>query len=132
MNPVMWLAVLIIGILLFWDWLAKKRRLARRKSMKNEEFLLAYRGGEQTPNDVQILSIRDRIAREFGLPPSKIRPEDELNRLRDYYSLVVSGHIAHGDLLDDLEADRRESSPESSLVTAETVREFIAASLAHL
>jgi hypothetical protein len=96
--------------------------------MSDEEFLRAYRGGQETAADAQILETRRRIASELAFPILKIKPDDHLLELRDRYCLVVSGHLALGDLFDDLEAAGRTDSP-TPRVYPETVREYIAASL---
>lgn len=131
MNPVLWLGLLIVGVLLTWDWLIKRRRVSSRPEVGDREFLSAYRGPQESPNDPQILEARRRIAKELSLPTGKIRPEDQLTTLRDRYCLVVSGHLALGDLLDDLEKVGKgtDSRPASS---PETVGEYISAFLVRL
>jgi hypothetical protein len=126
-NPLIWLALLSIGVYLAWDWLVKKRRIAQRPEINDQDFLRLYRGPKKTVDDSKVLELRLRIARELGIPASKLTPQDELVYLRDCYSLIVSGHLALSDLLDDLETDRRESSLTPAC--PETIREYIAAAL---
>jgi hypothetical protein len=128
-NPVILLALALIGFLLGWDWLVKRRRTAQRPDVDNQDFLSAYRGSKETAADSQILDVRRQIARELALPVSKIRPDDDLTDLRDRYCVVVSGHLALGDLFDDLAAARREAGTPTQGFYPETVREYIAATL---
>lgn len=124
MNPVLWLAIGTILALLAWDWVVKKRRIAARSDFGDEEFLKSYRGRGEPAPDAQILEARRRVARELGLPESKIRPGDRLDELRDHYCLVVSGHLALSDLDDDVgvggEAEQKASHIETvgDLITA--------------
>ena len=101
--------------------------------MNDQEFLSAFRGPQETGADAQILDVRRRIARELDLPVTRLKPEDEITDLRDRYCLVVSGHLAIGDLLDDLDdmnkaVDGTATTPRAS---PETVREYIASVLAY-
>ena len=129
MNLLFWLAIPLIATLLAWDWLVKRRRVAGRAEVSDCQFLRAYRGSQETAADDVILETRRRIARELGLPVSKIQPQDELTALRDRYCLVVSGHLALGDLFDDLRAAGRGGTKGRGL-NPKTVHESIAAFIA--
>lgn len=127
MNPVAWFGLVLVLLLLGWDWLVKKRRLARRARLTDQDFLSAFRGPVASDADREILEVRRRIAQELALPTSSLRPEDTLTELRDHYCLVVSGHLALGDLLDDLAAARRGAAAAAPPAYPETVRDYIAA-----
>lgn len=126
MNPVTWLVIVLILALLAWDWAVKKRRVRARPAVGDEEFLESYRSSGEPAPDAQILEARRRVARELGLPESKIRPEDRLSELRDRYCLVVSGHLALSDLHDDLELGSQAAQEADPL---ETVGDLITAFL---
>lgn len=131
MNPLGWLALVLVGGLLSWDWLRKRRLIAARPEAGDDSFLRAFRGEAATGADREVLEVRRRIAKELSLPASKLSPEDRLVELRDRYCSVVIGHLALGDLMDDLEAEARKAglAPPSGL--PETVGEYIAAALGY-
>jgi len=91
--------------------------------MSDEEFLRAY-GPGTSATSAQILECRRNIARELGLPASKIMPDDRLRELADRLSFVGSGELALSDLFDDLEAASRGTAARSG-VHPETVRAYI-------
>ena len=119
--------MLLVGLLLGWDWVIKSRRAAQRPEMNDHEFLSAYRGPQASDADAEILGVRRRIAKELHLPESKIRPSDGLTDLRDRYCLVIDGHLALGDLFDDLQDLGATSSTPA--VFPETVHDYVAAFL---
>ncbi len=123
------LSLLLIAFLLLYDWVIKKRRIAVRDGISDNEFLESYRGKGPTEDDARILEIRQRVARELSLPASKISPEDRLIELRDRYCLVVSGHLALGDLYDDLQLEALKPDNCQAL-SPETVGEYITAACA--
>ncbi len=128
MKAQLLLVLLPTFVLLSWDWLVKRRRNARRPEMSDHDFLIAHRGPQDTAEDAQILRLRRQIAKELGLPVSKLRPEDDLIELRDRYSGVVSGHLALGDLFDDLDgAAGRKAAKTLPCITPDTVSEYIPA-----
>ena len=126
MNPVIWLGLALILPLLAWDWSVKKRRIARRPRLTDQEFLEAYVGTGVAKAEGRILEVRSQIARELSLPVSLLRPEDSLTDLRDSYCLAVSGYLALGDLLDDLESAGPGVAATESGAEPETVRDYIA------
>lgn len=126
MNPVLWLALLVILLLLGWDWMVKRRRNAQRSETTEVDFLRGVRGPQKMALDSQILLVRQQIARELGLPTSTIAPDDRLQALRDRYSGVVSGDLALGDLIDDLVDARGPDAPPLS-EAPKTVRDYILA-----
>lgn len=126
MNPFAWLGIVVILVFLAWDWAVKKRRVRARPAVGDEEFLESFRSSGEPAPDTQILEARRWVARELGLPESKIRPEDRLSELRDRYCLVVSGHLALSDLLDDLDLGGQVAQEADHL---ETVGDLIAAFL---
>ncbi len=107
MSVILGVAFSIVVALLGWDRVVKKRRVARREPMDDSLFLREFRGNENTPLDSRILEVRSLISKEFGLPAARVRPDDLLSELRDQFSLVVSGHMALGDLFFDLDDERR-------------------------
>lgn len=129
MNPVMWMAFVLIAFLLTWDWLVKRRRVTRRAELSDEDFLNAYGLQRDAAKDTEILEVRRQIARELGLPSAKLTPDDKLAELRDHFSLVGNGDLALADLFEDLEAAAGKPVTARSRHMPETVREYIAAFL---
>jgi hypothetical protein len=125
----MWLAFLLVGLLLGWDWVVKRRRTVRRAEMDDEEFLRAYGTSGESVDGAEILEVRGRIAREFGLPVCKLTPNDPLAELCDRFSLVGNGDLALTDLLDDLIAAGRGAVTGEPPPYPETVRDYIEAFL---
>jgi len=125
----MLVALFVILVLLTWDWVVKKRRVSARPDLSDQEFLGACRSCREMFSDTQILEVRQRLARELGLPAPKLRPGDLLTELRDRYCLVVSGHLALTDLYDDLEAEGAVEGSESLKAPA-TIGGYIASFLA--
>jgi len=91
--------------------------------MSDEEFPRAYGPGDSVTS-AQILGCCRNIARELGLPVTKIMPDDSLRELADRLSFVGSGELALSDLFDDLEAASRGTAARSG-APPKTVRNYI-------
>lgn len=129
MNPLLLIALCVVLVLIFWDWMVKRSRTSRKPETSDEDFLVACRGPNETGLDAIIIDKRRVIAKELGLPTEKLSPDDNLLMLRDRYCTVVSGHLALGDLLEDLEHNSPESAALKPQAEPDTVREYIDAAL---
>lgn len=122
MNP-SWL--LVIGISLVPIVIAraiKRKRVAGKEEMVDDVFVDYFRGMVPPRRLDDVLSTRDLVAESLRLPPNKLAPTDSLIELRDRLCPVVSGHIAIGELFEDLESEIKGRVSDRDI---DTIADFI-------
>ena len=122
------MVLLLVCCLLGLDWWIKKQRVLQRSSMSGRDFLQIYsRTISSLQDEAEVLRIRRQLADELSLPADKLIPTDRLTELRDRYTLVIRGHLALDDLLEDLHRgqQRSKAAAAQSKDIPETVGQYI-------
>lgn len=122
MIPILIVALVLTCGALFYDRLVKKRKLTGREEMEEDIFLQYFEYKVDETHFARVITTRNLIAKELGLPANRIRPTDVLVELRDEFCPVVSGHMALGELLEDLDS---EIEPRVLVEGVETVGQYI-------
>jgi len=126
MNALAMLVLALIAAMLTGDWWIKRRRIQRLPDLSDEAFLDSYPGAAlPSAPGRDILRLRSQIAKELGLPVSKLSPLHRFTEHRDQYCLMISGHVALDDLLEDLLALRRRAHLPAPQHEPATVSDYL-------